>query len=336
MNSFRASYKSQGIRPQNPYFSNLSCGVCLQNICDYSPFGVSLDGRTMESEFYRRGFNGMEKDDEWKGKGDCYDFGARMFNSRIGRFLSKDPLEKKYAFISPYVFCNNSPISCVDIKGEDYRYNIYKDRNGEWHLDITSTVHVFTDREDVDRRVVEYNAFMRNNAQKFAGITRLQDGTNVHVSINIKFVEGQMNSANNKVLNFEKGDNLLYLRRNVQRGETMGAFGNSVENMKVGFKVVMRSGDSYYSRATTVVHDIMHQLGLGDRYHDPRNGSRVEAHAGFETDLLGLGPQTDYQGNGFTFSQEHFANYAKVLFKKEVIHGVSKKRVDNHSIDEMP
>ena len=66
-------------------------GVCLQNTYDYSPFGVSLDGRTVESDFYRRGFNGMEKDDEFKGKRNSYDFGARMFDARLGRWLTIDP-----------------------------------------------------------------------------------------------------------------------------------------------------------------------------------------------------------------------------------------------------
>ena len=69
MNPFITIPKTQGIRSQNPYFSNLNCGVCLQNIYDYSPFGVSLDGRTIEGDFYRYGFQKQEKDDEFNGKG---------------------------------------------------------------------------------------------------------------------------------------------------------------------------------------------------------------------------------------------------------------------------
>lgn len=40
MYPFRTIPKTQAIRPQNPYVSNLNCGVCLQNTYDYSPFGV--------------------------------------------------------------------------------------------------------------------------------------------------------------------------------------------------------------------------------------------------------------------------------------------------------
>ena len=69
MNPFRTIPKTQAIRPQNPYVSNLTAGVCLQNTYDYSPFGVSLDGRTIEGDFYRYGFQKQEKDDEFNGKG---------------------------------------------------------------------------------------------------------------------------------------------------------------------------------------------------------------------------------------------------------------------------
>ena len=117
MNPFRTIHKTQAIRDQYPYFPNLTCGVCLQNTYDYSPFGVSLDGRTVEGNFYRRGFNGMEKDDEFKGKGNSYEFGARMFDSRVGRFLSVDPLTHLLTDQSTYSFALNSPIHVIDGDG---------------------------------------------------------------------------------------------------------------------------------------------------------------------------------------------------------------------------
>ncbi len=36
--------------------------------------------RTLTSPDYRYGFNGMEKDDELKGNGNSYDFGARIYD----------------------------------------------------------------------------------------------------------------------------------------------------------------------------------------------------------------------------------------------------------------
>ena len=100
-----------------PYRPIPKIRVPIRNIADYSPFGVQLDGRTVSGDFYRRGFNGMEKDDEVKGGGNSYDFGARMFDARVGRFLSKDPLESEYPFYSPYQSAGLNPIKFVDLDG---------------------------------------------------------------------------------------------------------------------------------------------------------------------------------------------------------------------------
>jgi RHS repeat-associated protein len=117
MNPFRTSQKIQAIRPQNPYDSNLACGVCLQNIYDYSPFGVSLDGRTIEGDFYRCGFNGMEKDDEFKGKGNSYTTEFRQLDPRLGRWMTIDPLIARFPWQSSYTTFDNNPILLIDPAG---------------------------------------------------------------------------------------------------------------------------------------------------------------------------------------------------------------------------
>src|SRR5690554_2989279 len=69
---------------------------------------------------YRYGFNSMERDDEVKGKGNSYDFGARMYDPRVGRWLSIDPLASKYPYLSPYNLSNNNPIILKDFDGRDF------------------------------------------------------------------------------------------------------------------------------------------------------------------------------------------------------------------------
>jgi RHS repeat-associated protein len=66
---------------------------------------------------YRYGFNGKEKDDEIKGSGDSYDFGERMYDPRLGKWLSVDKLASKYPYASPYNFALNNPIFNVDPDG---------------------------------------------------------------------------------------------------------------------------------------------------------------------------------------------------------------------------
>lgn len=59
-----------------------------------------MPNRNFSDEGYRYGFQGQEKDDEIKGEGNSYDFGARMYDPRVGRCLSYDP--KTTARESPY------------------------------------------------------------------------------------------------------------------------------------------------------------------------------------------------------------------------------------------
>ncbi|MDP3558338.1 MAG: RHS repeat-associated core domain-containing protein [Bacteroidota bacterium] len=68
---------------------------------------------------YSYGMNGKEKDDEIVGSGNSYDYGARQYDPRLGRWWSIDPLAIKYADLTPYHFCDNSPIRIKDDDGRD-------------------------------------------------------------------------------------------------------------------------------------------------------------------------------------------------------------------------
>ena len=65
---------------------------------------------------YRYGFNGKEKDKNIGSLTD-YDYGFRIYNPAIGKFLSVDPLTQKYPYYSPYHFASNNPIITIDIDG---------------------------------------------------------------------------------------------------------------------------------------------------------------------------------------------------------------------------
>ena len=66
---------------------------------------------------YRFGFNGMHKDNEMQGIGNSLDFGARIYDSRVARFLSLDPLMSQFPSESNYIFAGNNPIYYIDLDG---------------------------------------------------------------------------------------------------------------------------------------------------------------------------------------------------------------------------
>ena len=59
-------------------------------------------------------FNAKENIDELKG---WQDYGFRMYDNRIGRPPSIDPIFKSYPELSPYQFFSNTPIQAIDLDG---------------------------------------------------------------------------------------------------------------------------------------------------------------------------------------------------------------------------
>lgn len=122
---------------------------------------------------YRYGFNGKENDNEGKGEGNEQDYGMRVYDPRLGRFLSVDPLQKTYPELTPFQFASNSPIASVDLDGLEKDWYIYswsaknglvllasatQTRESSFSNDVYDFFHatVPTDAGDV-KRVSEYD-----------------------------------------------------------------------------------------------------------------------------------------------------------------------------------
>ena len=87
----------------------------------YYPYGSQLPGRNESTGIFGHGFQGREKDDELKGEGNSYYFKERMYDPRLGRWLSVDPKAKKFPGQSPYIGMAANPVSRIDNKGgEDH------------------------------------------------------------------------------------------------------------------------------------------------------------------------------------------------------------------------
>ena len=75
---------------------------------------------------YRFGFNGKENDNDVKGNGNQQDYGMRIYDTRLGKFLSVDPLSSSYPWFTPYPFASNSPIMMnVDVDGAEGLLSIF-------------------------------------------------------------------------------------------------------------------------------------------------------------------------------------------------------------------
>ncbi len=89
---------------------------------DYYPFGWEMPGRQGSTGAYRYGFNGKEKDSDGEfGAITHYDYGFRIYNPGIGKFLSVDPLTGIYPMLTPYQFASNRPIDGIDLDGLEWK-----------------------------------------------------------------------------------------------------------------------------------------------------------------------------------------------------------------------
>ena len=83
------------------------------------PFKTSPKSLSTNIGGYRYFFNGQEGDNEVYGEVANFGYEFRQYDSRLGRWWSVDPKWNEYPSVSPYVFCNGSPIVLMDMKGKE-------------------------------------------------------------------------------------------------------------------------------------------------------------------------------------------------------------------------
>jgi RHS repeat-associated protein len=103
----------QGTR-RSFYIPTAIVGSMLQKGNDVAYFQ-----KVVGSSGYRFGFNGQEKDNEVKGDGNSLDFKFRAYDTRLGRFMSVDPLASTYPWNSTYAFAENRVIDGIDLEGKE-------------------------------------------------------------------------------------------------------------------------------------------------------------------------------------------------------------------------
>ncbi len=127
---------------------------------------------------YRMGFNGKENDNEVKGQGNQQDYGMRIYDPRLGRFLSVDPMFKDYPELTVYQFASNTPIMAIDLDGLEAIIKIHS----KWFLKQIQKAVDANDIEEAQRLTwVAVNAKMPDGSDAASFIPSANDKTGFDV-----------------------------------------------------------------------------------------------------------------------------------------------------------
>lgn len=265
---------------------------------DYYPFGEVIQGRSFVSgglnEKYK--FTGKERDTETN-----YDyFGARFYDSELGRWLSVDPLAELSPGFSPYNYVLNNPLIYIDLAGLDtFNVNINnREVNRTTVENSTSHVYMITlDGEVINTYTLDVNESglvqFPASADGFGRYGTVDEGGDHYLQpLAAAALFGLVGDMNSRLDNFriDFGD---------MSTSTGGAPGNDHQmhggpagysGVSIDFRYLNTNNQSYQGLATSqnfsstsnyMLYGRAGQWGFGQNYNYTSNQASVFSSSGF-------------------------------------------------------
>ncbi len=104
--------------------TNASTGNVVET-SDFLPFGTrwsqtsGSSSATLTDATNRWRYSGKEEQKAINSSLPLIDYGARIYDPTIARWMSVDPMAEKYYEESPFLYCSDNPINIIDIKGTE-------------------------------------------------------------------------------------------------------------------------------------------------------------------------------------------------------------------------
>jgi RHS repeat-associated protein len=149
---------------------------------------------------YRFHFNGKETDNEVYGEGNALDFGARIYNSRLGRWLSLDPQFKSYPDYSAYCYSLNSPLKYGDPTGQwvEEKVSRYKIVNGQ-KVQLKGLFSYLVKADIIEKQLIIHQAKIIDLTKSLTSSEMLDAARTIEADITEKWT-----TSSNKDLNVDE------------------------------------------------------------------------------------------------------------------------------------
>jgi len=206
--------------------------------------GMLMPKRKNNTSKLINGFNGKRYDNEVYGEGNFQDYGMRIYDPRIVRFPSVDPISSKYPMLTPYQFASNIPISGIDLDGLEYYYAadgtlIAKSNNNNTQVRLIKAGDVATAWQllrrkggatTADLNKISTDVGMTNgelNTRAFMStLKQTENGGNAALGYNSKhgFTKGKINTFTNKTYEEAPEDYKEHPYKGKSGGSAAGAY----------------------------------------------------------------------------------------------------------------
>jgi RHS repeat-associated protein len=230
---------------------------------------------------YRFAFNGKERDNETYGEGNAYDFGARIQDPRLGRWLSLDPMQSRYPDWSPYNYTMNSPITMIDPDG---KYVVKSIKRYDANCKLIPAWKFWVKAKSVEIHFTVHNAKLYNGSSQEASPDIMQKAaekiqTDITETFRSSHVIGEervdvtvsfatpievITSLKGVVTESSRSDNLIYIADHPvvedvsnQRASAFAPLGSNLMVLDVDEGFIRDNPTAH-----TPAHEFGHQMGL--------------------------------------------------------------------------
>lgn len=241
---------------------------------DYYPGGMDMPGRQYSStNGYRFGFNGKEKDN--KDGVVQYDYGFRIYDPRLVRFKSVDPLTQSYPWNSPYSYAEGDMIRCIDLDGlEKYLVEYDQRKNGVSKIKITAVSDLEKNIQRMDIKAEPNVSDFKNdiskdvlritNYQRFAGENPQLQENDTKLSAQELFIGKNSPVEKSKSANKQFTVDVTQQEISIAKSKTFDDskfIQKTVYGYVAGFDVKLLASDSYIKTIDKLLNNIEEQKG---------------------------------------------------------------------------